>query len=106
MRLATDMAQLELALAPLASTAELATASEYAALRHLRPMLFQSTEAHSNRTPCDPNTGILMPPPPWEEILADRGSAMPPSAVVHHLLTWVHPEIPLPHRFLEWTPAE
>jgi len=83
MRLATDMAQLELALAPLCSTAELGQAVEYGALRHLRPMLFLSQE----------------------EVVADRSSTMPPSAVVHHLLSRV-PEIPLPHTFLEWTAAE
>jgi len=83
MRLAQDMAQLELAISPLCSSQELASTVEYAALRNMRPLLFATTD----------------------EITRDASAAMPPSVIVHHLIARSG-EIPLPHTVLEWTAAE
>jgi len=84
MRLATDMAQLELAMAPLCSSADLAATPEYAALRHLRPLMFATVE----------------------EIVRESSPLLPPSVIMHHLISRSAGEIPLPHRVLEWTAAE
>jgi len=83
LRLATDMAEVELALAPVAPLESLG--APYRALRALRPLLFLETEAIAG-----------------SPLIAE----LPSSALLHHLLSRAPPEVLSPHVRAGLTPAK